>query len=29
MNRKAKVMNRIVGIYKAEIYEYENGDIRM
>ena len=22
-------MNRIVGIYKAEIYEYENGDIRI
>ena len=22
-------MNRIVGIYKAEIYEYENGDIKI
>lgn len=22
-------MNKIVGIYKAEIYEYENGDIRI
>ena len=22
-------MNRIIGIYKAEIYEYENGDIRI
>nr|DAE03809.1 MAG TPA: hypothetical protein [Myoviridae sp. ct2Pw37] len=22
-------MNRIVGVYKAEIYEYENGDIKI
>lgn len=22
-------MNRIIGIYKAKIYEYENGDIRI
>lgn len=22
-------MNRVVGIYKAEIYEYENGDIKI
>lgn len=22
-------MNRVVGMYKAEIYEYENGDIKI